>query len=171
MTIITSPVPAPSVIDHTTSDDIARNVRVVDVATGETIPRVISADVQTGTVSSYAVDEDGNLVRENDKYQILVVDRPIEIQWILPPAVVDVPAVDEPAPIGAVEVSMPPVVVQPVEIDSAAGGGDAPASSEVSDPAVADPSDETDPELVDEADEPGSTSDDADLDDDAGANA
>ena len=77
MTIITSLVPAPSVIDHMTSDDIARNVRVIDVATGETIPRVISADVEAGTVSSYAVDEDGNLVRENDKYQILVVDRAI----------------------------------------------------------------------------------------------
>ncbi|KQN12001.1 hypothetical protein [Sphingomonas sp. Leaf28] len=143
MTIITSPVPAPSIIDHTTGDDIARNVRVVDVATGETIPRVISADVEAGTVSSYAVDEDGNLVRENDKYQILVVDRAIEIQWILAPAGVDVPAVDEPAPVGAVEVSTPPVVAQPVEFDPAAGRADAPAA----------------------------TSDDADLDDDAGANA
>lgn len=143
MTIITNPVPAPSVLDHTTSDDIARNVRVVDVATGETIPRVISADVEAGTVSSYAVDEDGNLVRENDKYQILVVDRAIEIQWILAPAVIDAPAVVEPASIGTVGVSTPPVVAQPVEVDQAVGGADAPAT----------------------------TSDDADLDDDAGANA
>ena len=171
MTIITSPVPAPSIIDHTTSDDIARNVRVVDVATGETIPRVISADVEAGTVSSYAVDEDGNLVRENDKYQILVVDRAIEIQWILAPVVIDVPAVDELAPIGAVEAGTSPVVAQPVEFDPAAGGTDAPGSSDGSDPAVADPSAETDPELVDETDEPGSTSDNTDLDDDAGANA
>lgn len=171
MTIITNPVPAPSVLDHTTSDDIVRNVRVVDVATGETIPRVISADVVSGTVSSYAVDEDGNLVRENDKYQILVVDRAIEIQWILAPAAIDVPAVDELAPIGAVEVSTSPVVAQPVEVDPAAGAADAPASSEVNDPADADPSDETDPELVDETDEPASTSDDTDLDDGIGANA
>jgi len=143
MTIITNPVPAPSILDHTTSDDIARNLRVVDVATGETIPRVISADVEAGTVSSYAVDEDGNLVRENDKYQILVVDRAIEIQWILAPAVIDAPAVVEPAPIGTVGVSTPPVVAQPVEVDQAVSGADAPAT----------------------------TSDDADLDDDAGANA
>ena len=135
MTIITSPVPAPSVIDHTTSDDIARNVRVVDVATGETISRVISADVEAGTVSSYAVDEDGNLVRENDKYQILVVETAIEIQWILAPVVVDWSLSH-----GTVEFGP-------------------------------SPSAETDPELVDETDEPGSTSDNTDLDDDAGANA
>lgn len=172
MTIITGAAPAaPSILDASTDDATLRNVRVVDAASGSAIERVITADAATGKVSRYAIDGDGNLVRENDKYQIVDEDRAIEIQWILAPAAIDVPAVDELAPIGAVEVSTSPVVAQPVEVDPAAGEADAPVSSEVSDPADADPSDETDPELVDETNEPGSTSDDTDLDDGIGANA
>ena len=50
-----------------TSDDVLRNIRVVDAATGEEIIRVISADAVAGTVTRFVV-EDGNLVREGNAF-------------------------------------------------------------------------------------------------------
>ncbi len=67
-----------------TSDDVLRNVRVVDAATGEEIIRVISADAVAGTVTRFVV-EDGNLVREGDAFTTVTEERAIRIEWIVPP--------------------------------------------------------------------------------------
>lgn len=83
---------APSILDASTDDETLRNVRVVDAATGEAIERVISADADAGKVSRYAIDADGNLVRENDTYQIVDEDRAIAIEWIVPPVTLALPA-------------------------------------------------------------------------------
>ena len=93
MTIITgAAAAAPSILDASTDDDTRNNVRVVDVATSDAIERVISADADAGKVSRYAIDADGNLVRENDKYQIVDEDRAIAIEWIVPPVTLALPA-------------------------------------------------------------------------------
>lgn len=93
MTIINgAAAAAPSILDSSTDDDTRHNVRIVDAATGNAIERVISADADAAKVSRYAIDADGNLVRENDKYQIVDEDRAIEIEWIVPPVTLALPA-------------------------------------------------------------------------------
>lgn len=67
-----------------TSDDVLRNIRVVDAATGEEIIRVISADAVAGTVTRFLV-EDGNLVREGNAFATVTEERAIRIEWIVPP--------------------------------------------------------------------------------------
>lgn len=67
-----------------TSDDVLRNIRVVDAATGEEIIRVISADAVAGTVTRFVV-EDGNLVREENAFATVTEERAIRIEWIVPP--------------------------------------------------------------------------------------
>jgi len=67
-----------------TSDEVLRNIRVLDAATGEEIIRVISADAVAGTVTRFVV-EDGNLVREGNAFAIVTEERAIRIEWIVPP--------------------------------------------------------------------------------------
>ena len=93
MTIINGAADAaPSILDASTDDETLRNVRVVDASTGTAIERVITADADAGKVSRYAIDADGNLVRENDTYQIVDEDRAIAIEWIVPPVTLALPA-------------------------------------------------------------------------------
>lgn len=93
MKTITGAAPAaPSILDASTDDETRHNVRVVDAASGDVIERVISADADAGKVSHYAIDADGNLVRENDTYQIVDEDRSIAIEWIVPPVTLALPA-------------------------------------------------------------------------------
>ncbi len=79
-----------------TSDDVLRNIRVVDAATGEEIVRVISADAVAGTVTRFVV-EDGNLVREGNAFATVTEERAIRIEWIAPP---EAPADVEPSGAG-----------------------------------------------------------------------
>lgn len=79
-----------------TSDDVLRNIRVVDAATGEEIVRVISADAVAGTVTRFVV-EDGNLVREGNAFATVTEERTIRIEWIVPP---EAPADVEPSGTG-----------------------------------------------------------------------
>lgn len=76
-----------------TSDEVLRNIRVVDAATGEEIIRVISADAVAGTVTRFLV-EDGNLVRKDDAFETVTEERAIRIEWIVPP---EAPADVEPS--------------------------------------------------------------------------
>ncbi len=71
-----------------TSDEVLRNIRVVDAATGEEIIRVISADTVAGTVTRFVV-EDGNLVREGNAFATVTEERAIRIEWIVPPEASD----------------------------------------------------------------------------------
>ncbi|SEM62848.1 hypothetical protein SAMN05192583_0889 [Sphingomonas gellani] len=80
------PAPPSYVISGGLPDDIARNIRVVDASTGETIPQVIEADAGAGTVRRYDV-QDGNLVREKDAFKIVEEERKIRMEWIEPPVV------------------------------------------------------------------------------------
>ena len=79
-----------------TSDDVLRNVRVVDAATGEEIIRVISADAVAGTVTRFLV-EDGNLVRKDGAFETVTEDRAIRIEWIVPPEAEAEPDAGQPA--------------------------------------------------------------------------
>ncbi|WP_433910377.1 hypothetical protein [Sphingomonas yabuuchiae] len=76
-----------------TSDEVLRNIRVVDAATGEEIIRVISADAVAGTVTRFLV-EDGNLVRKDGAFETVTEERAIRIEWIVPP---EAPADVEPS--------------------------------------------------------------------------
>lgn len=71
---------APRKIDPSMIDLVAK-VRVVDAETGRAIDKVISADVDAGTVRRYAV-EHGNLVRQGDHFKVLEEERAIRIEWI-----------------------------------------------------------------------------------------
>lgn len=66
--------------------DILANLRVVDAGTGETIDRVLEADVAAGKLARHEV-KDGNLVREGDAFKIIEEERAIRIEWIVPPSV------------------------------------------------------------------------------------
>ena len=86
------PLPPQIVSARTTSHDILGNIRVVDVATGGTIANVIDADAETGKLSRFDVDEDGNLIREKDSVKVVCEDRGIRIEWIEAPVPVEAPA-------------------------------------------------------------------------------
>lgn len=79
-----------------TSDDILRNIRVVDATTGEEIIRVISADAVAGTVTRFDVQE-GNLVREGNAFATVTEERAIRIEWIVPPQADAEPDAGQPA--------------------------------------------------------------------------
>ncbi|WP_242095420.1 hypothetical protein [Sphingomonas sp. CROZ-RG-20F-R02-07] len=76
------------------SADVAARLRIVDAATGATIDRVVEADSVTGKIRRMAV-ENGNLIREGDRFKVIDEDRAIRIEWIEPETIVD--HVDEPA--------------------------------------------------------------------------
>lgn len=78
-------VPAPTAIAIASLPaDTARNLRVVDVENGQTIPGVIEADSVAGTLRRFDV-EDGNLVREGDSFRVIEEQRAISIEWIVLP--------------------------------------------------------------------------------------
>lgn len=70
----------PTAIDTRTPVDLRARVKVVDAETGETIEKVIAADVAAGQVTRFAV-EDGNLVRKNDRFVTVTEDRSIRFEW------------------------------------------------------------------------------------------
>ena len=76
-------VPAPETVDiRTTEPELQRRIRVVDAGTGETIPNIIAADALTGAVERYALDGDGNLVREDDHFVVITETRAIRIELL-----------------------------------------------------------------------------------------
>lgn len=92
-------VAAPTmIVAGSTPNDVARNLRVVDADTGETIERVLDADANAGTLRRHAV-KDGNLVREGDSFVVVDESRKIRIEWIEPP-IVEEAAADAAVPEG-----------------------------------------------------------------------
>ena len=80
-------------------NDIARNLRVVDADSGETIERVLDADADAGTLRRHEVT-DGNLVREGDSFRVVEEKRAIRIEWIEPPIADEGGTDGSPAPAG-----------------------------------------------------------------------
>ncbi len=70
---------APTSIDI--RNDVPRRFRVIDAKTGEPINGVIAANVTTGTVRRFEI-ENGHLVRNGDTFVIVDEDRDIRIEVI-----------------------------------------------------------------------------------------
>ncbi|AJR24561.1 hypothetical protein [Sphingobium sp. YBL2] len=75
------PEPLPTSIDTRTPVDLRARVKLVDAETGETIGKVIAADVVAGQVTRFAV-ENGNLVRKDDRFVTITEDRSIRFEWV-----------------------------------------------------------------------------------------
>lgn len=75
------------------NDPLASSMSVVDTKTGEVIAQVIEADVATGKLRRYAI-ENGLLVREDNAFKVIDEDRAIRIDRVAPVVIETSPASD-----------------------------------------------------------------------------
>jgi hypothetical protein len=73
------PVPTHVKLSETPASVLSR-IRVIDVATGDVIAKVIEADAAAGIVHRYEV-AGGALVLENDRFKTIEEERPVRIEW------------------------------------------------------------------------------------------